>query len=221
MIKLESVSKRFGKRYVLLNVGLEWYPKDIVVIKGPSGGGKSTLARIIALLDKADKGKIFIEDFWVNYDGNEDMEKIKKEVGKRVSMVFQQLHLWPHLTVRKNVELVVKNRKDKWEEFERLVKFFGVGELLDKYPTQISLGEKQRIAIIRNILTDAQYLVWDEATSALDRDNILKVVEEILYQIEARRRAFLLITHDEVFFSALPFKKTFWLENGRLLELEI
>ena len=182
-----------------------------VLLRGPSGGGKSTLLRILALLEPADSG-------YVCHDERRWEANLVAEASAYpfLTVVFQQLFLWPNLTMAQNLSMVLKHHPDAplppiaIETLERLT----IETLLDRYPHECSLGERQRLALTRSLLSEAHFLLLDEPSSALDRVNRGILVQELI-AARARNRGVLLVTHDDHGFDEIA-DESFELENGRL-----
>lgn len=166
-IKIEKVSKTLGNNRVLNNINLELKSGKLTALLGPSGSGKTTLLRVIAGLEKADKGKVFIN--------NENIEKQK--VSKRqVGLVFQHYALFKNMTVFDNIAFGLnvadkKNRLSKNEIFKKvsnLLQLIHMEEFIDRYPSQLSGGQKQRVALARALAIEPKVLLLDEPFGALD-----------------------------------------------------
>lgn len=204
VLKLANVTKKYGNRVILENVNLEILEGKIHILLGPSGHGKSTLLRIMCLLEECQEGEIEIFNHKIDLTNDTYIKKVRKNIYPKVSILYQQLHLWPHLKSRDNIILPIVDKWDrqKKSEYKRLVKHFSLLGILKQYPNQLSLGQKQRIAIVRNLLIDSKIYLWDEVSSALDKDNTLKVIEEIDYQIR-KSKTFVIVTHDIFFLKEL------------------
>ena len=191
-VRVKELVKRYGANEVLKKVNIEAPSGKLVCILGPSGSGKSTLLRIIAGLLKPDGGKVFFDDVDVTY-----LPPWKREVG----LVFQNIALFPHMTVYDNIAFGLKIRKvpkseidKKVKEMLRLVKLEGYEK---RKPNQLSGGEAQRIAIARALVIDPKVLLFDEPLGHLDA----KLREELKFEIrriqkEAGKTA-IYVTHDQ------------------------
>lgn len=167
MIKLENINKNFGDLHVLKNVNLEVQEGEKLVIIGPSGSGKSTTVRCMNFLEVPTSGRVLI-------DGQEMTEKNQRRiVREKISMVFQQFNLYPHLTVLRNLTLApTKLHGMSEQEAEELAyHYLDVVGLRDKahvYPPALSGGQQQRIAIARALCCKTPIILFDEPTSAYD-----------------------------------------------------
>lgn len=211
ILSAQNVNKRYGNRVILRDCSITMDAGQCLLIRGPSGGGKSTLLRILALLEQADSGTV------MHGDRSWDAGKLgRASAYPYLTLVFQQLFLWPNLTMRQNISIALTHNKDgslsaaAMEMLER----FTIAELLNRYPHECSLGERQRLAIARALLSDARFLLLDEPSSALDRANQTVLVEE-LKQALASDRGILLITHDDHGFDGVV-DESFELENAQL-----
>lgn len=190
MITLNNITFSYDQNTeVLKDFHLNVNPGEIVAIQGRSGQGKSTILRIIAGLEKPISGDVVIDGVTVNH-----VPTNKRKVG----FVFQNHALFPHLTVRKNIEYgLYKYKKEERNRFiEDIASKVEIKELLDRYPHEISGGQKQRVAIARSLVLKPSVLLLDEPFTALDqelKDNIRQDIKQILtlFQITT-----ILVTHD-------------------------
>ncbi|MGE4351186.1 MAG: amino acid ABC transporter ATP-binding protein [Bdellovibrionales bacterium] len=188
-----SFSYENGKQ-IFNDLSLDISPGGITVLIGPSGTGKTTLLRCLALLDPPQKGTIKIDDdvymFPPTPDGN------PAEPWPKLTAVFQQLFLWPHLTLRENILLPVRLREgqNNKEELEKLVEAFDMQEFIDNYPNEASLGQRQRVALARSLMLKPRYLLLDEITSALDVEQIAKILD-YLKTLRGQDIGIFIITH--------------------------
>lgn len=188
VIRLENVSKKFGEKIVLSNVSMRVYANEIFGIFGPSGCGKTTLLRIIAGLEKPDRGKVYLR-------GKEVFsQKVFIPPEKRnVSLIFQDLALWPHLSVREHLEFVLGKREGEIERIIRAVELVGCANLK---PESLSGGEKQRLAIARALAQKSDILLLDEPLASLDL--VLKEkIKKLLVRLRERNKLTLVyVSHD-------------------------
>ncbi|WP_159722764.1 amino acid ABC transporter ATP-binding protein [Enterococcus sp. CSURQ0835] len=196
MIELKNVNKSFGTKKVIDNLNLVIPDGEILAIVGPSGGGKTTLLRTLAGLEKADSGEFLL-------DGQPFDPTSTKEQEQVVGVVFQDFQLFPHLSVRDNITiapcLVLKESKDVYnQKAERLAKLLGLSELLENYPYQLSGGQKQRLAIARAMAMDPKVLAYDEPTSALDPE-LRQQVEKLILDLKKDGVTQIVVTHDLTF----------------------
>lgn len=191
---------------------------QILVLWGPSGSGKTTILQSLAGLFRPSDGFIKLGDQVLYSSG----EKINVPTRYRnIGYLFQDYALFPHMTVRKNVMYGLKGKRLKPGESSldsiELLNSFGVGHLVDRYPRQLSGGEKQRVALARALAIKPQLLLLDEPFSALDKNSKLILRQEVKRLHQQWRIPFILVTHDEEDASFLGDRILF-LEKGRLLD---
>ena len=177
MIRFKNVNKWFGDNHVLQDINLHIQPGEAVVVCGPSGSGKSTLIRCINQLEPIQKGEIFVDEIQVNKRAT-NLTRLRSQIG----FVFQQFNLYPHLSVLENVVLSpikVKKiaRKEAEENARGLLERVGIPDKADDYPSQLSGGQCQRVAIARGLAMNPKVMLFDEPTSALDPEMIKEVLD--------------------------------------------
>lgn len=170
---------------------------EIVVLLGPSGSGKTTVLQCLAGLLKPSAGSIKIDDKLVfSAEHNINVPTRHRDIG----YLFQDYALFPHLTVKDNVLYGPKSRRSGTDQNlnpVELLDSFGVGHLLNRYPRQLSGGEKQRVALARALATRPKLLLLDEPLSALDRNTRLALRQELKNLHKNWQVPFVLVTHDE------------------------
>lgn len=192
-VTFKKVDKSYDKKeFVVKNFDLVIKDKEFVVLVGPSGCGKSTILRMIAGLEDITSGEIFIGKKRVNNLEPRD---------RNIAMVFQNYALYPHMTVRKNMEFALKLRrisKDTIKEkVEEVAKVLDIKELLDRKPKDLSGGQRQRVALGRAMVRDADVFLLDEPLSNLDAKLRTKMRTEILRLHEILQKTFIYVTHDQ------------------------
>lgn len=192
MLELKNISKKFKDRQILSDFNLTVEENKILAIVGPSGGGKTTLLRMLAGLEKIDSGEII-------YNG-ESLPIDELEKRNFLGFVFQDFQLFPHLTVLENLVLspiktmnMAKNDAEK-KAIELLEKL-GLDKQVNNYPTSLSGGQKQRVALARAMMIDPKIIGYDEPTSALDPELRLEVEKLILKNRELGITQ-IVVTHD-------------------------
>ncbi len=190
-LDIGSLSKRFGTATVVANVNLKSKDSEFIVVVGPSGCGKTTLLRLVAGLEQADSGTIVVNDLEVDTLPPRD---------RNVAMVFQGESLYPHMTVRKNLEFPLSVRslpqpKTK-ATAERVAEQLGVGELLDRYPETLSGGQRQRVALGRALVREPAVFLLDEPFSHLDAHLRRQLQQEMKALRKYWTATTLFVTHD-------------------------
>jgi general L-amino acid transport system ATP-binding protein len=216
MIVAEDVEKSFGDFQALRGLSITVGKGEVVVICGPSGSGKSTFIRTINRLEKHDRGTIVVDGIELT-DDIRNIQRIRKEIG----MVFQQFNLFPHLTVRQNVTLALRNVR-KWpkskadEIAERILHRVGIPEQIDKYPGQLSGGQQQRVAIARALAMDPKIMLFDEPTSALDPE-MIKEVLDVMKEVAQSGMTVVCVTHEMSFAREVADRIAF-MDEGQIVE---
>lgn len=212
-IQLENVSKSYMSTRILHNITFNIDNISSLGIIGESGCGKSTLLRQMAGIEKSDKGSIMI-------DGISPFVK-NKELHRQMGFVFQKANLFPHLSVRENIMLILVQiyRMDKQKAEKRLnevLKQLHIEQIADKKPNTISGGQAQRASIARALVTDPKYICLDEPTAALD-PVLTKEVLDCVLALKETGRNFIFVTHE------ISFLKEFadyilYMKDGRICE---
>ncbi|MGG7178158.1 betaine/proline/choline family ABC transporter ATP-binding protein [Clostridium paraputrificum] len=195
MIKIKNVTKKIGSRVILDNINLDIERGSFVVLIGPSGCGKTTTLKMINKLIKPTSGDIFIDDKAIS---KEDTIQLRRRIG----YVIQNTGLFPHLTIRENIELIPKLKKENLEEIQKktidLLGMVGLDpeEYLDKYPSQLSGGQQQRVGVARAFATDSEIILMDEPFSALDPITRNSLQEELFTLQQDLKKTIIFVTHD-------------------------
>ena len=195
IIKVENMTKSFGKDVVLKNINTEICKGDIVAIIGASGCGKSTFIRTLNLLEQPTEGAIYVDGVNI-MDKKVDINKIRQKVG----MVFQHFNLFPNLTILENITLApVKTGQMTAEEAEKkameLLERVGLSDKAKAYPDTLSGGQKQRIAIVRALAMNPEILLFDEPTSALDPEMVGEVLS-LMQDLAKDGMTMVVVTHE-------------------------
>lgn len=216
IIRVESVTKKFGKTKALDNVNQHISKGEVVVVIGPSGSGKSTFLRCLNLLEEPTEGHIFFEGNDIT-DPATNINLLRRKMG----MVFQQFNLFPHMTIMRNLtiapmKLLGKSREEAEKKAHELLKRVGLDDRADAYPTQLSGGQKQRIAIVRALCMEPDVMLFDEPTSALDPEMVGEVLE-VMRQLAKEEMTMVVVTH-EMGFAKEVASRVIFMESGRVLE---
>ena len=192
MLELRNINKAFGGKQILTNFSLSIPEKQILAIVGPSGGGKTTLLRMLAGLETIDSGEIY-------YNG-ESLAIDELEKRNLLGFVFQDFQLFPHLSVLENLTLspikTMNMDKEAAEKKARgLLEQLGLAGHADAFPFSLSGGQKQRVALARAMMIDPEIIGYDEPTSALDPELRLEV-EKLVLQNKERGMTQIVVTHD-------------------------
>ena len=224
MLKLRKIKKSFGNLDVLKSIDLDIDEKEIVVLVGPSGGGKTTLLRIINMLERCHSGYIEVNGRVLCNDGRYIDKKSMMEISKDVGMVFQNFNLFPHKSVIENIiegpmRVLKKSKEKSKSEAREILSFLGLSEKEDSYPHQLSGGQKQRVAIGRALAMEPKLMCFDEPTSALDPSLTLDVAK-LIKSLSKTGMSMLIITHD-MEFAKLVSDKIVSMDSGKIIEKHI
>lgn len=169
---------------------------EFVAIIGPSGSGKSTLLTIIGGLQQPGTGKVLIKDQKFSETTDKERTKLRFE---EIGFILQASNLVPFLTVEKQLQLVNKVNKTKYdsERANQLLKDLGIENLSKKYPADLSGGQRQRVAIARALYHDPSVILADEPTASLDTDKAFEVAEILAEETKRHNKATIMVTHDE------------------------
>jgi ABC-type polar amino acid transport system ATPase subunit len=201
MIRVRGLEKYFGPLYVIRGVDLDVSPGEVVVIIGPSGGGKSTFLRCLNFLEEPSAGSIEIDgvEIRASEPGREHRRHIR-EVRRKAGMVFQQFNLFPHMTALGNIieaPMTVKNmdRQAATAKGEELLSWVGLDDKRDEYPSRLSGGQQQRVAIARALAMEPKIMLFDEPTSALDPE-LIGEVTEVMERLADAGMTMVVVTHE-------------------------
>ena len=192
MLELKNISKQFGQKKIFDHFNLTVEDGKILSLVGPSGGGKTTLLRMLAGLEKIDSGEIIHNGEVVPIDHLETLNLL--------GFVFQDFQLFPHLSVLDNlilspVKTMGMTKETAKEKAVTLLQRLGLGEYADAYPYSLSGGQKQRVALARAMMIDPQIIGYDEPTSALDPE-LRQEVEKLILQNHEAGMTQIVVTHD-------------------------
>ena len=216
LFEIKDLQKKFGSLTVFDGLSETICKGDVVVIIGPSGGGKSTFIRCLNLLEQPTAGKIYFEGENITAKGF-DVNRHRQKVG----MVFQQFNLFNNLTVLENITIsLTKVKKQSEEESKekalKLLKRVGLEDKANAYPSQLSGGQKQRIAIVRALAMEPDVLLFDEPTSALDPEMVGEVLQ-VISDLARDGITMVVVTH-EMGFARKVGTRVLFMDGGQIAE---
>ncbi len=216
MVEFQNVSKNFGSTQVLHDINLKIDAGEVVVIIGPSGSGKSTLLRCINKLEEISSGNLMVAGMHLT-DPHVNERDIRREAG----MVFQQFHLFPHLTALENVMFgPIKVRHTSKDEARKqameLLTRVGLAARADHYPSELSGGQQQRVAIARALAVKPQMMLFDEPTSALDPE-LRHEVLQVMRSLAEEGMTMVIVTH-EIGFARDVASRLIFIDGGTIAE---
>ena len=217
IVSIKNVSKFFGEFQALKDVSLDVQLGQRIVVCGPSGSGKSTLIRCINRLEKHEAGSILVDNVDLN-DPRKGIDSIRTNIG----MVFQQFHLFPHLTVLENLMLgPIRGRKLSKEDAKdiaiRYLERVHIPEQANKFPRHLSGGQQQRVAIARALCMEPRIMLFDEPTSALDPEMINEVLD-VMVELVDTGMTMICVTHEMGFARRVADKMVF-MDHGEIVEM--
>jgi len=194
MLKLENINKSYNNKTILKDFSIYFREKEFVAILGPSGCGKSTLLNIIAALEIPDTGRIFLGEHKINAFTNQELDLYRSNY---ISYIFQSYNLINHLNIKDNINLnnKLKNKRCKKGAIINILNALGLHNIEKKYPNKLSGGEKQRIAIVKSLISQNPIILADEPTGALDSlnsDGFMKILKEV-----SKKKLVIMVTHNE------------------------
>jgi len=200
IIKLSKISKKFSSNEkdinVLKNINLKINAGELVSLTGPSGSGKSTLLHIIALLDSPTTGEIFFKNKNFSKSSDKEKDSIRK---KGISIIYQNHNLLSDFTALENVMMPLLNIGHTWKESlskaMKTLTLVNLSKRFEHFPSQLSGGEQQRVAVARAIITEPDLILADEPTGSLDRKTADEIFSLFL-KLRSKKRAILYATHN-------------------------
>jgi polar amino acid transport system ATP-binding protein len=221
IIEVSNLQKSYGKLEVLKQITFDVFKNDVVAVIGPSGSGKSTLLRSLAHLEEIDAGSIYVSGDHLVKDGMYSKPPEMKRITSKVGMVFQHFNLFPHLTVKENLELaprLVKKEKSGviQQRSTELLEKIGLSDRATSYPAHLSGGQKQRVAIARALMMNPEILLFDEPTSALDPELTGEVLQ-VMKSLAEEHMTMIVVTH-EMGFAKEVANRVIFMDNGEIIE---
>ena len=217
LLKIEGLKKSLGKLEVLKGLTTPIKKGEVVVMIGPSGGGKSTFLRCMNLLEQPTEGRIVFDDIDIVSADEKTKNKVRSEMG----MVFQHFNLFPHLSILDNITLAPRlvrgvDRATAEKKAMELLERVGLAEKAKAYPQQLSGGQKQRVAIVRSLAMEPKVMLFDEPTSALDPEMVGEVLD-VMKGLAKNGVAMVVVTH-EMRCARDVASRVLFLEGGRIAE---
>ncbi len=223
LLELNEVHKSFGHVDVIKGITVRVRKGEHVVIFGPSGGGKSTLLRMMNLLEVPDAGTLTFEDrrYFPYTDNVVNRARRLQELRSRIGMVFQRFNLYPHLDALHNVTLALTDvkkmsRRAARTKAEASLAEVGLHDRMDHYPAQLSGGQQQRVAIARALAMDPKLMLFDEPTSALDPELIGEVLG-VMERLAREGMTMVVVTH-EMGFARRVGDQLLFVSGGTIVE---
>lgn len=217
LINVVGLKKSYGSNSVLKNIEFKVYPKEKVVLIGPSGGGKSTLLRCLNRLEECE-GEIEFEGKNIVSVSSRELQVLRRKMG----MVFQQFNLFPNMTVLENitfapVKLKVSEPKKAESYAHELLRQVGLDDKADAYPQSLSGGQQQRVAIARALAMKPEVMLFDEPTSALDPEMVGDVLD-VMRRLAKSGMTMIIVTH-EMSFAKDVADKVLFMDQGRIADV--
>ena len=202
LISLKNISKSFSnnkKVNVLKKINYSFVKGKIYSLVGPSGSGKSTLLNVLSMIDKPTTGSLLIDNTAVNFNDNSKNDKIRSS---KIGIIYQQNNLLPDFTALENVYLaglaVTNDKKNSINRAKKIIKTMGLSSREAHYPSELSGGEMQRIAMARALINEPEIILADEPTGSLDHTTA-KDIFNVLYNLKNKNRLIIYATHNRFF----------------------
>ena len=217
LLKIENLKKSFGNLEVLKGLTTTIRKGEVVVMIGPSGGGKSTFLRCMNLLEQPTEGSIVFDGIDIVSADERTKNRVRSEMG----MVFQHFNLFPHLSILDNITLAPRlvrgqDRTTAERKAMELLERVGLVAKAKAYPQQLSGGQKQRVAIVRSLAMEPKVMLFDEPTSALDPEMVGEVLD-VMKDLARNGMTMVVVTH-EMRFARDVASRVLFLEGGRIAE---
>ena len=221
IIDIKKLTKSYGDLEVLKGISFSVEKGDVVAVIGSSGSGKSTMLRCLIDLEKVNGGDIYIDNKPYIINGNYISKENTKLMQLKMGMVFQHFNLFPHLSVRENLELPAKltkkyNNDELRHLSDKLLKKVGLIDKANVYPCNLSGGQKQRVAIVRALMLNPEIMLFDEPTSSLDPE-ITGEVLQTMKELALEHMTMIVVTH-ELAFAREVANKVMFMYGGQILE---
>ena len=220
-ISVKNLNFFYGANQALFDINLTADDGDVVVLLGPSGAGKSTLIRTLNLLEVPQSGELSIANNQFDLSANNDPKQIR-QLRRDVGMVFQQYHLWPHMTALQNLieapmKILGTSETEAKQQAMELLQRLRLAEHAARFPLHLSGGQQQRVAIARALMMKPQVLLFDEPTAALDPEITAQIVS-IIEELQQTGITQVIVTH-EVNVAKKVATKVVYMERGHIIEI--
>ena len=210
IIKLSKISKKFVQSnkdiVVLKNINLKIKKGELISLTGPSGSGKSTLLHIIALLDKPTSGEVFFKKKSFSKSNDNEKDLVRR---RGISIIYQQNNLLSDFTALENVVIPLINNGNLWTESikkaKKVLSLVGLSKRLNHFPSELSGGEQQRVAVARAIITEPDLILADEPTGSLDRKTANEIFS-LFTKLKSKKRTILYATHNRELANRADYK---------------
>ena len=210
IIKLSKISKKFVQSnkdiVVLKNINLKIKKGELISLTGPSGSGKSTLLHIIALLDKPTSGEVFFKKKSFSKSNDNEKDLVRR---RGISIIYQQNNLLSDFTALENVVIPLINNGNLWTESvkkaNKVLSLVGLSKRLNHFPSELSGGEQQRVAVARAIITEPDLILADEPTGSLDRKTANEIFS-LFTKLKSKKRTILYATHNRELSNRADYK---------------
>lgn len=221
ILEVNHLKKSFGDLEVIKDISFSMKKNDVIAIVGPSGSGKSTMLRSLIHLEEINGGSIAVDGDYLVKDGIYRKQQDIKNITGKMGMVFQHFNLFPHLTVKQNLELAPRMlKKQSVEDIEKqtdnLLKQVGLLSKKDELPSRLSGGQKQRVAIARALALSPKLLLFDEPTSALDPE-LTEEVLAVMKQLAEDNMTMIVVTHEMAFAKDVA-NHVIFMDDGHIIE---
>lgn len=214
MLAVNNITKQYQDKKVLRGVTLHIEPGTITTVIGPSGAGKTTLLYTLSFVEAPDTGEMILDEKKYSFPVSSGHEPLPSPA---VTVVFQQLFLWPHLTLRENIELPLKaNNVKRTGQLKELIEAFGMKDFINRYPNETSLGQRQRASLARAVVLNPKYICFDEVTSALDIEQV-EAVASYLQKLKNRGTGIVVVTH-LIHFAQRISDTIIFMDKGKIIE---
>ena len=217
LIKINKIDKSFTKYKkvkVLKKISYNFKQGKIYSLIGPSGSGKTTLLNLLSLIDRPTNGSIFFKDKQINFENSVENDILR---ANNIGIIYQQDNLLPDFTALENIYLanltIEKNKDKSIATAKNLLKKVGLSNRIDHYPSELSGGELQRIALSRAIVNKPRILLADEPTGSLDHENANQIFN-LLFKLKNKDRVIIFATHNRFFANKADYKIS--LSNGKI-----